>query len=310
MKISRYRNSSNFYDKFFDTRVQKISIDAGFTCPNRDGTRGRGGCTYCLNDAFTPFYTTPQKSIKQQLKEGIDFFSRKYKTWKYLAYFQAYSNTYAPLTVLKQRYEEALSVEGVEGLVIATRPDCIDEEKLEYLAELNKKYFILIEYGVESTENTTLERINRGHTYEEAVWAIEKTAQYGILQGVHMILGLPGEDRQTILNHAQKLSQLPIDLLKLHHLQIIKGTAMAKDYARNPQDYHLFSVDEYVDLVVEFLEHLSPKIVVERFTNEAPPDFLIAPKWGGLKNYHVVHKIEKELQRRNTWQGCRAGTGT
>jgi radical SAM protein (TIGR01212 family) len=303
LEVKRYRQARELFRQIFGQRVQKISIDAGFTCPNRDGTRGWGGCTYCLNSTFTPYYVTRRKSIVQQLNEGIAFFSKKYKTWKYLAYFQAYTNTYAPLHVLKQKYEQALSVPGVIGLVISTRPDAVNEQILDYLAQLNERTFVLLEYGVESTFDTTLERVNRGHTFEEAAWAIEQTAKRGILQTAHLILGLPGETPEQMLQHATRISQLPVNILKLHQLQIIKRTAMQKDFEQNPQDFHLFSVDEYVDFVVDFLERLRPDIYIDRFTNEAPRDLVIAPDWGGLKNFEVTHKIERRLQERKTWQG-------
>ncbi len=302
MTIKRYRPAKDLFQKIFGQRVQKISIDAGFTCPNRDGTKGYGGCTYCLNTTFTPFYVKRTKPIPLQIQQGIDFFSKKYKSWRFLAYFQAYTNTYAPLERLKQLYSQALSHPQITGLVISTRPDCVDEQILDYLAELNQKTFVLIEYGVESIYNKTLQRVNRGHTYEEAVWAIAQTANRGILQTAHLILGLPGETPQQMLQMATEISRLPINILKLHQLQIIRNTAMAKDFQKNPQDYHLFSVDEYVDFVVDFLELLRPDIYIDRFTNEAPKNLVLAPDWGGLKNFEVVHKIEKRLAQRKTWQ--------
>ena len=302
-KEKRYNAASGYYKKLFGERVQKISIDAGFTCPNRDGTKGRGGCTYCNNETFKPFYCSPSKTITQQLNEGIDFFAKKYKSQKYLAYFQAYTNTYASLDVLKKYYTEALSVDNVIGLVISTRPDCVDAEILDYLYELSKKYYIQIEFGVESTKNETLKLINRGHTYAETVKAVQMTADRGITTGLHLILGLPGEKKQDFINHAKELSKLPFTLLKLHQLQIIKHTAMARDYAQNPSKYKIFELDEYLNLVVEFLEYLRPDILVERFTSEAPADKLIAPKWGMIKNYEITHKVEKLLEKYDTFQG-------
>ncbi len=303
MTIKRYRSARDLFKKIFGQRVQKISIDAGFTCPNRDGKRGWGGCTYCLNSTFTPYYVTKLKPIKEQLQEGIDFFSKKYKSWKYLAYFQAYTNTYAPLEELKQKYEQALSHPGVIGLVISTRPDCVDEKILDYLAGLNRKTFVLIEYGVESTLDRTLNRINRGHTFAETQKAIRLTAQRGILQTAHLILGLPGETREDMLNHAREISRLPVNILKLHQLQIIRKTAIEKDFRQNPQDFRLFDVDSYVDFVVDFLEILRPDIYIDRFTNESPRELVVAPDWGGLKNFEVVHRIERRLEQRKTWQG-------
>lgn len=302
---NRYNSASDFYKTIFSYRVQKISVDAGFTCPNRDGTKARGGCTYCNNDAFKPFYCSPQKTVTQQLKEGIAFFSKKYKTQKYIAYFQAFSNTYAPLSVLKRLYEEALKVDGVIGLVIATRPDCVNTEIMDYIAELSKKYFILLELGIESVYDSTLELINRKHTFAESKQAIELANERNILTGLHFIMGLPGETKEMMLNYAKVISQLPFKLLKLHQLQIVKGTLMAKDYEANPQKYHLFDLDEYIDFVVDFLEYLNPEIIVERFTSETPANLLIAPKWGRVKNYEIIHKVQKRLMERDTFQGKR-----
>ena len=301
--MKTYNSASEYYKKIFAKRVQKISIDAGFTCPNRDGTKGRGGCTYCNNDTFKPFYTSPQKTITQQLNEGIEFFAKKYKTQDYLAYFQSFSNTYAQLDELKKKYSEALAVEGVIGLVIATRPDCVNEKILDYLSELSEKYFILVEYGVETINDATLERINRKHTFEETKIALELSAKRNLHTGVHLILGLPNETRAEILNFATEISKYPFTFLKLHQLQIVKNTTMAKDYLLNTSDYQLFELEEYIDFAVRFLEKLSPEIIVERFTSEAPADMLIAPKWGRIKNFEIVHKIEKKLKELNTFQG-------
>jgi radical SAM protein (TIGR01212 family) len=299
----RYNDYSTYFKKRFSERVQKISIDAGFTCPNRDGTKGRGGCTYCNNDTFNPYYCTPSKSVPVQLNEGISFFAPKYKTQQYLCYFQAYSNTYDKFEHLKKMWAEALSHPGVIGMVVGTRPDCVDEQILDYLAELSKKYYIVLEYGIESTLDKTLELVNRCHTFQESVNAINQSAARGIETGAHMILGLPGESREELLQHAERISELPLTSIKLHHLQIIKKTIMAKQYAKNPEMFNLFSVDAYVDLVVDFLKILNPEIIVERFISESPLDLLIAPKWNGLKNFEVVHKIEKRLKETNSWQG-------
>lgn len=301
--MKRYNSSSDFYKNIFKQRVQKISIDAGFTCPNRDGTKGRGGCTYCNNNTFKPFYCTPQKTVKQQLSEGIDFFAKKYKTQKYLAYFQAYTNTYAPISELIKKFTEALSVDGVIGLVIATRPDCVDEQILDYLSDLAKNYFILIEFGVESTKDSTLNRVNRLHTFEETKQALKLTSERNLYTGVHLILGLPTETYDDMLNHATEISKLNFTLLKLHQLQIVKNTIMAKDYEKNSVDYNLFTMESYINFIVRFLEKLSPQIIVERFTSEAPADMLIAPKWGRVKNFEIVHKIEKKLKEEDRWQG-------
>ncbi len=300
---SPYNDFSNYFKNQFKERVQKIAVDAGFTCPNRDGNKGRGGCSYCNNNTFNPFYCTPKKTISKQIEEGIAFFAKKYKSQKYLAYFQAYSNTYADLNTLKQYYSEALSVPGVVGLVIATRPDCINAEILDYLQYLAENYYIVLEYGIETCNDKTLEAINRGHTFAESVKALELSAGRNIHVGVHYVMGLPGDSRADNLAHAAVLSALPFETLKLHQLQIIKGTLMAKQYAENPERFKLFSVDEYIKFVVQFVERLSPSIIIERFISESPADLLIAPKWGGLKNFEIQAKIIKTFKEQNTRQG-------
>jgi radical SAM protein (TIGR01212 family) len=299
----RYNDYSTYFKKKFDNRVQKIGIDAGFTCPNRDGTKGRGGCTYCNNHTFNPFYCNPLKTVTQQLNEGIAFFEPKYKSQQYLAYFQAYSNTYDSIDRLKKLWNEALSHSKVVGMVIGTRPDCISEEVLDYLSELSKSYYVVLELGIESTKDKTLETINRCHTYQDSVDAIKMSHERKIETGVHLILGLPGESRDEILMHATKISTLPITSLKLHHLQIIKGTEMARQYEKNPAFFELFSVEEYIEFMVEFLKVLNPGIILERFISEAPLELLIAPRWDGLKNFEIIHRIEKKLIETNSWQG-------
>ena len=298
----RYNDYSSYIRKQFDKRVQKVSIDAGFTCPNRDGSKGVGGCIYCNNNSFNPHYCEPQKTVSQQIEEGISIFSQKYQAQYYFAYFQAYSNTYGEHSHIKALYEEALTHPQVKGLVIGTRPDCVDTNLLDYLANLQSEHYIQVEYGLESTKDSTLDFINRCHTHAESVWAIEETAKRGIPVGAHMILGLPGEDRETILNHASVLSELPLNTLKMHQLQIIKHTKLAHMYKKDPNLVHLFEADEYIELVAEFIERLKPEIIVERFASESPKELLIAPRWG-LKNFELVAKLEKHLELRNTYQG-------
>lgn len=301
-------NTKNYYDfsdflrKRFPYKVQKISVNGGFTCPNRDGSIGLGGCTYCNNQTFHPDYCQTTKTISEQLEEGIRFFSRKYPEMKYLAYFQAYTNTYDSLKNLQKKYEEALAYPGVVGLIIGTRPDCMPDELLDYLSEKRKNHFILIEYGVESTLDSTLVHINRGHTFQATIDIIIKTAQYGILNGVHLILGLPGEDRQQILSHASRISDLPVNTLKLHQLQIIKHTAMAKEYAEYPGRFRLYTPGEYASLVIDFVERLRPDIAIDRFISQSPKELLIAPDWG-LKNHEFTNLINKEFEKRDTKQG-------
>lgn len=299
-----YRNFQSFLDEHFDSKVQKISLNAGFTCPNRDGSKGKGGCTYCNNQTFNPAYCETEQSITAQLEEGIRFFSRKYPKMGYLAYFQAYTNTYGALSRLQSLYQEALDVPGIKGLVIGTRPDCMPEKLLDYLTDLNKKTFVLVEYGVESTLDRTLKFIHRGHDHACTEDAILRTAERGIPTGVHLILGLPGENREDLIHHAVVLSKLPIQTVKLHQLQLIRGTKMAAQVAANPSLIHLPEPTEYVELVCDFLEHLRPDICVERFVSQSPPELLIAPNWG-LKNYEFTHLVEKLLQKRGSKQGIK-----
>jgi radical SAM protein (TIGR01212 family) len=300
----RFNAYSNYFRRIYGARVQKVSVDAGFTCPNRDGTKGDGGCTYCNNDAFNPSYCVPSKSVTQQIKEGIEFHKWRYReAVSYLAYFQAFSNTYAPLEVLKKLYGEALSYPGVIGLIIGTRPDCVDEEKLAYLKELSGRCYLAVEYGIESCYNKTLERINRGHSFEDAVSAVERTAALGINTGAHFIIGLPGETRKQMLDQASVISDLPLTTVKFHQLQIIKGTTMEKEYLQNPADFELFTWDEYLNFFISFLERLNPAFVVERFTGEAPPRFLTGEGWGKKRSDQIVNLIEKRLEELDTYQG-------
>lgn len=300
--ISRYLNYNQVLKSEFTERVQKISINAGFTCPNRDGSKGTGGCTYCNNQTFSPEYCKPNKSVSEQVNEGIAFFHHKYQAQLYLAYFQSYTNTYDSLDHLKSLYEEALSYPNVVGLVVGTRPDCVSDELLDYFAGLAGKYYVMIEYGIESTSDRTLEFINRGHNYACSEKAINETAARGIRVGAHIILGLPKEERETILSHADILSRLPITALKIHQLQLVRGTKMAEQFAAHPEWFHLYSANEYIDLAIDFLERLNPEIAIERFVSQSPKNLLIAPDWG-LKNFEFTAKIEKRLEERNTRQG-------
>lgn len=300
--MQRYNEFGPWLKVQIGTKVQKISLNAGFTCPNRDGSVGVGGCTYCNNQTFNPEYCKTEKTVVQQLEEGKRFFARKYPEMKYLAYFQAYTNTYAGLEELRCKYEDALSVDGVVGLVIGTRPDCMPEALLDYLSELNDRTFVLVEYGIESTYDRTLQRINRGHNYASVVDAVTRTAQRGIFTGGHVILGLPGETHDDIIKEAEMLSELPLTTLKLHQLQLIRGTRMAEEYFASPEDFHLFTADEYIDLVIDFVEHLRPDIVLERFVSQSPSSLLAVPGWG-LKNYEFVDKVRKRMDELNACQG-------
>lgn len=300
----RFNSYAEYFKQHFGQRVQKLTLDAGFTCPNRDGTVASGGCTYCNNDAFNPSYCTPKKSITQQLSEGVEFHQIRYRrAGNYLAYFQAYSNTYARVSELKKMYDEALSFPGVIGLVIGTRPDCVDIEKLEYFRELSGKYYVIIEYGVESIYNKTLENINRGHTFEKSVWAIKETAKRGIKTGAHLIVGLPGELEDDLKQTIKTISSLPLDTIKFHQLQIIKRTRMEKEYIENPDKFKFYSLDEYLNLLIDLIECLNPAFVIERIAGEVPPRYLAGPGWGLLRIHDITRRFEKLLAERNTWQG-------
>lgn len=328
----RYNSFVGYFKRKYGERLQKIVLDAGFTCPNRDGKVGRGGCTYCDNAAFHPSYSTAGKSLHRQMDEGIEFHKVRYRTTEhYLAYFQSFSNTYAPLERLRSLYEEALTHPDVVGIVIGTRPDCVDEEKLDYLADLasgkvlkgwsrqlarpqpecaedeaecaRTSPIVIVEYGVESCYDTTLLRINRGHDFETARRAIHMTASRGIDVGAHFILGLPGETRQMMLDSCALINELPLRSVKFHQLQIVKGTRMEQEYADNPHDFERFSLDEYLDFFVEMLERLRPDLFIERFVGEVPPRFVNETPWGLIRNVELLRLLEKRLEERDTWQG-------
>lgn len=301
----RFNSYVDHMRRIYGSRVQKLSVDAGFTCPNRDGTKGTGGCTFCLNDAFNPSYCDPSKPVRQQLLEGIEFHHKRYRRTKfYLAYFQAYSNTYAPVSRLEELFAEALSVEGVVGIVAGTRPDCMDEEKLSYFKTLSEKYYVMIEYGIESVNNETLKRVHRGHSFEDTVRAVRMTAEEGIRVGGHMILGLPGEKKEAMLHSAETISQLPLNNIKFHQLQLFKGTAMELDYMQHPDDFHLFSMEQYLEFMVEYIERLNPEFVIERIAGETPPRYARLESWGPRYDT-ILLKFEKLLEERNSWQGKR-----
>jgi uncharacterized protein len=300
----RFNSYATYCIKTFGTRLQKLSIDAGFTCPNRDGTLGSGGCTFCLNEGFNPSYCSPEKSITQQINEGIEFHRTRYsRAVKYLAYFQPYSNTYASLEKLKSAYSEALSHPQSSGLSIGTRPDCVSDEMLDYFKELSAQHFISIEYGIESCYNKTLKRVNRGHTFEQAKEMVNKTAAHGIHTGAHFMFGLPGESDKEMLDEAAIISELPLTSVKFHQLQILKGTEMEKEYLQNPEQFKLFSLEEYIDFMIHFLEQLRPSLLIERMTAEVPPRFLAGPGWGLIRSDQILQKIENSMEELDTWQG-------
>lgn len=286
---------SVFIKQYFpDFKVQKISVNAVHSCPTRDGTKGLHGCTYCNNRSFSPEYTIKPLSVSEQLRKGVSFYAHKYPEMRYLAYFQSYTNTYGSLEKLTSLYEEALEQTGVVGLVIGTRPDCMSDDLLDYLEALSKKTFVMIEYGVESTLDRTLLRVQRGHTYAESENAIRRTAERGIPVGAHLILGLPGEDREAMLQHADRLSELPVSTLKMHQLQIIRGTTMEKEYAEDPRQFSFFDEESYADFCIDFLKRLRKDIIVDRFVSQSPPNMVVAPRWG-LKNYEFVQLLNNRL---------------
>ena len=311
----RYNSTAGIFKREYGERLQKLVLDAGFSCPNRDGTIGTGGCTYCDNAAFHPGYSIPGKTLKQQIDEGIEFHRIRYPRVKhYLAYFQSYSNTYAPLDRLKELYEEALSHPMVTGIVIGTRPDCIDGQKLDYLASLQKTPFeaasgkegcplVIVEYGIESCYDSTLERINRGHGFEYARRAVEMTAGRGIRTGAHFILGLPGETREMMLEQCSAISSLPLASVKFHQLQIVKGTRMEEEYSLHPEDFLRLPLDAYLDLIVDILERLRPDLGIERIVGEVPPRFVTETPWGLIRNVEILRLLDRRLEERGTYQG-------
>ena len=328
----RYNSFVGYYRRRYGERLQKLVLDAGFSCPNRDGTVGRGGCTYCDNAAFHPGYSTPGKPLLTQIDEGITFQKVRYpRARHYLAYFQAYSNTYGSLERLKALYEEVLRHPEVVGIVIGTRPDCVDEVKLDYLADLAAGRvlpgwqrslrqtqgptvqapvpdtltapIVVVEYGIESCHDSTLRHINRGHNFECARKAVEMTAERGIDTGAHFILGLPGETRDMLLDQCGLISSLPLRSVKFHQLQIVKGTAMEKEYAADPSAFYRPGLDEYLDLVIDILERLRPDLYIERVAGEVPPRFVNDTPWGLVRNFEILRLLDKRLEERGTWQG-------
>ena len=328
----RYNSFVGYYRRRYGERLQKLVLDAGFSCPNRDGTVGRGGCTYCDNAAFHPGYSTPGKPLLTQIDEGIEFQKVRYpRARHYLAYFQAYSNTYGPLDRLKALYEEVLSHPEVVGIVIGTRPDCVDEKKLDYLAGLAAGRvlsggqrslrqapgptvqapvpdtltapIVVVEYGIESCHDSTLRHINRGHSFECARKAVEMTAERGIDTGAHFILGLPGETREMLLDQCGLISSLPLRSVKFHQLQIVRGTVMEKEYAADPSAFYRPGLDEYLDFVIVILERLRPDLYIERVAGEVPPRFVNDTPWGLVRNFEILRLLDKRLEERDTWQG-------
>lgn len=299
----RLNTYSDYFRREFGSRVQKITIDAGFSCPNRDGSCGTGGCTFCNNKAFTPSYNEAGKSIQEQIERGMEFHRTRYrKASSYLAYFQSYSNTYAELETLKSLYREALSIPGIAGIVVGTRPDCVDSQKLDYFQELSRECYVIIEYGIESVLDRTLDRVNRGHDVAKTLWAVRETAARGIRVGGHMIIGLPGESKEDFLSSADLLSEWPLNNIKFHQLQVIHGTSMAREYKEKPEDFVEFTMEEYLILMMEILEKLNPEFVVERVAGEVLPGMAVKEGWG-IRYDLVLRRFEEILEENDSWQG-------
>jgi len=298
--MERYNSYSNYLKDMFGCKVQKVSVDLGFTCPNRDGSVARGGCIYCNNDSFVPPYARNRYSFDAQITTGIEYLRKRFKAEKFIVYFQAYTNTYAKTEDLKDMYRNALSYEDVVGIAIGTRSDCIDEEKLDMIEELSKQTYVSLEYGIESVYDKTLEFMNRGHNFQSVVDAIEISRGRGIDIGTHIIVGFPTETYSEMLRMADKISLLGVNNLKIHNLHIVKNTPLARMYSHNP--FHLFGYEEYIDFIVEFIEMVSPDIIIERLFTDTPKDLLIAPQWN-KSHAEILKDIQTTLEKRDTYQG-------
>jgi len=301
----RYNAWNEHVKTRYGGRVQKVSVLAGFTCPNRDGLLGKGGCTFCNNDGFTPGYLDTQQTITEQISAGLNFLRRRYpNTRRYMAYFQSYSNTYGEFERLRACYEEALAHPEISGLAIGTRPDCLPDAVLDYLAELSQQHIIELEMGVESCNDAVLARVNRGHDFACSVDAIQRAAARGLEVTAHLLLGLPGESVDSMLDGARLLSNLPIHALKLHQLQVVRGTLLARDWRRDPESVPLLGEEACISLLADFIERLAPHILLQRVGSEVPPSQKLAPEWN-VRLSELAPRISAELARRGSWQGCR-----
>lgn len=299
-----YNSYAAYFRRLFGSRVQKVAVNAGFTCPNRDGSISTGGCTFCNNSAFTPSYCQPTKSVTEQIAEGIEFHRRRYRTaTRYLAYFQSFSNTYAPLEQLRALYDEALANPLVAGIVVGTRPDCVDEQKLDYFASLAQSHYVALEYGIESCNDAVLASVNRGHDFATAERAVRMTAERGIHCGAHFILGLPGQSDEELIAQTDIINTLPLTTVKFHQLQVFRGTTMAEQYDRAPEQFRFWTVEQYIELFSEILARLRPDIVVERFASEAPPRYHYGRNWGLVRNETLWMMLEKRLLEKSVYQG-------
>jgi radical SAM protein (TIGR01212 family) len=301
----RYNAWNDYVKEKHGGRIQKVSVISGFTCPNRDGLLGTGGCSFCNNAGFTPSYLDRRWSIHEQIDAGLEFLRRRYpRTRHFIAYFQSYSNTYGEFERLRACYEEALAHPEINGLAIGTRPDCLPEEVLDYLGKISRQHIIELEIGVESCCDAALTRVNRGHDFATSVDAIHRAAKHGLEVTAHLIFGLPGESTTSMINGARQLSALPLRGLKLHQLEMVRGTPLAREWQQNPSAVQLLGEDEYISLVADFIEHLSPEILLQRLGSEVPPKLKLAPNWN-LRLHELAPRVSAELAHRGTWQGCR-----
>ncbi|MGI9553317.1 MAG: TIGR01212 family radical SAM protein [Thermodesulfobacteriota bacterium] len=296
----RYNSYHDYLRERFGCRVHKVSLDMGFTCPNRDGNVAQGGCVYCNNDSFVPPYARSRYKMDFQIKHGIEYLKNRFKAEKFIIYFQAYTSTYGEAEELERMYKEALKYDGVVGLAVGTRSDCIDEEKIEIFERLARDYYVSIEYGIESIYDKTLEFMNRGHDYNSVLDAIELSKNRDLHIGTHIIVGMPTETEQEMLAMADEVSTLGVDTFKVHNLHIIKNTPLARMYKENP--FNLFSYEEYLEFIVKFIERLSPDIMLERLFTDTPQDLLIAPKWKERHN-EIIYGIKQALERKESYQG-------
>jgi|YNPMSStandDraft_1061717.scaffolds.fasta_scaffold00262_20 hypothetical protein len=300
-----YKNFASYLRKKYGQRVQKISINLPFSCPNRNDKKGLYGCIYCDNISFLPEYTLNQKSVSDQINEGINYFQKKYPSQLYIAYFQNYTNTYASPEILYNTYMQACEHEKVVALSIATRPDCINDDIINVLKEISKIKQVFIEIGIETTYDKTLFIINRCHKYIDVINAVKKLKENNFWVTGHLIFGLPDENIFDVIQHAKNISALQIQCIKLHQLQILKNTPLHRIYENNKEFVKPLSLQEYINWAILFLEHLSPEIYIERFTSESPKDRVIEPKWNQIKNYQVVEIIKRQMKKNNTYQGIK-----
>ncbi|UCD57141.1 MAG: TIGR01212 family radical SAM protein [Candidatus Hydrogenedentota bacterium] len=301
-RTKRYYQFSEYLKERFGCRVYKITIDAGFTCPNRNGKLGWGGCTYCNNMGFSANTRRARVPVREQVEQGIDFIRNRYKAEKFIAYFQAYTNTYAPLDVLRACYDEALEFDDIVALSIGTRPDCVPEPVLDLVEGYQETHEVWVEYGLQSIHDATLRRINRGHDYSTFLDALDRTKRRGLKVCVHVILGLPGESHDDMMATARAVSEMGIDSLKIHLMHVLKDTLLEKELAE--KRFEPLKFDEYVNLVCDFLEYIPSEVSIQRLTADGPRSVLLAPRWATQKR-KIIAAIDAELERRDSHQGER-----